>query len=73
MVTAKSTKEVPIKWAEFGKNEVVFRNVGLGGIQNQLGVFDEQDLVTLVGKKKKKKTSQKWKLNVHSVVLIGLF
>ena len=55
MVTAKSTKEVPIKWAEFGKNEVVFRNVGLGGIQNQLGVFDEKDLVTLVGKKRKKK------------------
>ena len=70
MVTAKSTKEVPIKWAEFGKNEVVFRNVGLGGIQNQLAVFDDKDLVTLFEKKEKKKTSQKWKLNVHSVVLI---
>ena len=55
MVTAKSTKEVPIKWAEFGKNEVVFRNVGLGGIQNQLGVFNEKDLVTLFEKKEKKK------------------
>ena len=67
---------------------MVFRNVGLGGqlggIQNQLGVFDEKDLVTLqctVSKQKrkknekirKKKSSQKWKLNVRSVVLIGLF
>ena len=49
MVTAKSMKKVPIKWAENGA--LFLEMVGWGGlldgIKNQLGGFDKKCLVTL--------------------------
>ena len=40
MVTAKSIKKVPIKWADLQKNRLVLRNVGVG---RAVGRNSEQD------------------------------